>query len=457
MACDDRLTPTPSPVTVAAVATATSAPAATKVATAVPATTVASLPTVTPAPATTVATTAAAATTAAPVATTAAAATTNAPVATIAPSVATAVPPVATAASRIAYVDGYSLFVIDLASKVKKQLVQSGQQGVSGNPAWSPDNKLIVVAIQADIKAKNGRSELYTVNPDNGESKRLFADQPATASDSDPLWSPDGTTITFTRLLGSTGNFDPIKNKHEIWLADANGQNPRKLASGWQPAWSPDSRRVAFVTDGTQRSDGSYPQNNALHLINSKGQNEWEPLTTAKVPTDWTKFNYPFNGEATYLQWPVFLDDGKTVAFTSIGATGLVLTMNSSSGGDLKLWAGQFEGSFGRAYAQPKANTLLLFEGYPPSGFRSLGVVDTSKPAAPDKPILQNFGGNPTKGEALLPAWSPDGTQIAYVNTKTAPTDIAAPVSGSLIVTKIGTSDATELVKGTITGVAWSH
>ncbi len=90
-----------------------------------------------------------------------------------------------------------------------------------------------------------------------------------------------------------------------------------------------------------------------------------------------------------------------------------------------------------------------MFEGLPPTGIIGVGIVDTSKSPAPDKPILQYFG-NPNKGEALYPSWSPDSSQIAF--SLTAPGG-----SPALVIAKVTSGEITELLKGKITGVAWSH
>lgn len=67
-------------------------------------------------------------------------------------------------------------------------------------------------------------------------------------NDVHPDWSPDGKQIAFV------AEFYGYK---EIWIADGDGSNPRRLYAGtsdmpWaeHPAWSPDGRRIAFeVTD----------------------------------------------------------------------------------------------------------------------------------------------------------------------------------------------------------------
>lgn len=62
-------------------------------------------------------------------------------------------------------------------------------------------------------------------------------------------WSPDGRTIAF-ELEDSTscGFAPPPCGRFQIWLVGPDGGDLRKLADdAREPAWSPDSRRLAFV------------------------------------------------------------------------------------------------------------------------------------------------------------------------------------------------------------------
>ena len=63
---------------------------------------------------------------------------------------------------------------------------------------------------------------------------------PGFAGDFDPAWSPDGRRLAFTTTE---------RGRYEIAVADARGRGRRYVASGAQPAWSPDGA-LAFVESG---------------------------------------------------------------------------------------------------------------------------------------------------------------------------------------------------------------
>jgi Tol biopolymer transport system component len=75
-----------------------------------------------------------------------------------------------------------------------------------------------------------------------------------------PEISPDGKQIIFTRTW-----VDKVKDQYRsnLWIVDVDGSRVRELTSGARsdslPVWSPDGKRVAFLSD----RDGT----NQLHVM----------------------------------------------------------------------------------------------------------------------------------------------------------------------------------------------
>ncbi|MBA3725478.1 MAG: PD40 domain-containing protein [Armatimonadetes bacterium] len=67
------------------------------------------------------------------------------------------------------------------------------------------------------------------------------------AEDHDPVWSPNGSTILFTRIPGHKKG--ERRSDGHLWTVRPDGTHLTRLTSGPvfdSGAWSPDSKRIIF-------------------------------------------------------------------------------------------------------------------------------------------------------------------------------------------------------------------
>ncbi len=122
----------------------------------------------------------------------------------------------------------------------------SGQRWLTLNAwifgfVWSPDGRTIAFESMRD-----GNSEIYVVNADGSGQRRLTRNP---ARDFAPAWSPDGQRIAFVRdrdRIRIRGR--PRTHRPEVYVMNADGSRQVRLVRrGRQPLWSPDGRRLAFT------------------------------------------------------------------------------------------------------------------------------------------------------------------------------------------------------------------
>jgi TolB protein len=143
---------------------------------------------------------------------------------------------------------GLSLWSCDLDGKNARVLNDDGLNLV---PSWLPDSLHIVWMKTQPGHDPSRDSQIYLMNTETGESRRLFTDpEQLKFSNSMPVVSPEGDRIAF--VSNRSGNM-------RIWVSDLDGSNAGPISppdaefheaikapiEQKVPAWSPDGKWIA--------------------------------------------------------------------------------------------------------------------------------------------------------------------------------------------------------------------
>ena len=177
---------------------------------------------------------------------------------------------------------------------------------------------------------RDGNEEIYKMNSDGSNQTRLTFNE---ASDSYPVWSPDGRQIAFES--NRDGNY-------EIYVMDAEGTNQRRLTDhpAWDmyPDWSPNGNQIAFISD---RNGGP--------------NHEWNIFV---IDTEGSNVRQVTNG--VFAEQPKWSPDGKWILFRT----------------DEKIFAIRAGGTDLWEVNEPKPDTGCFLGGWSPDGKQILYVEE---------------------------------------------------------------------------------
>ncbi len=140
------------------------------------------------------------------------------------------------------------IWLIDASGKNLRQITHCGP-GLCGQPAWSPDGKLIAFERQeAPSGGKPGPSRIWLFDVASGSMSAVFEDQQVLGLS--PVWSPDGSRLAF---------YDANVQAIQV-LTLATGQQQQIPSSmGEVGSFAPDGSRMAYA-DIREVGPQFYPQ-----------------------------------------------------------------------------------------------------------------------------------------------------------------------------------------------------
>ncbi len=210
---------------------------------------------------------------------------------------------------------------------------------------------------------------LYSVRGDGTGETRLL-----TLAGSD-IWgasvSPDGKRIAFRVSAGKNPASD-------IFVANINGSDARRITHSGrhdtQPAWSPDGKRLAFISLPAGTS-GNY----LLQTIGADGSGLKTILSGV-----------------TEMRLPVWSPDAKSIAYQTRNGLRQQIAAVSSAGGPVT-WLPATAGAADPAWSSTNAIAFVTADGM---------IAVTAPAGASARDVIRN---------GAMPAWSADATRIAYI------------------------------------------
>ena len=257
------------------------------------------------------------------------------------------------------------LLALDSGGRSIGRIVDLPAQSAPATPVLHPSGKSVVFALTQQPDKKRGfGSDLYTVNLDGTGYKPVVEHESDNVFYASPRFDATGNVLYFHRRAALIQNGAFVGNEDSLERLDLKtGERKRLLMNGADPALSPDGKMIVYVHLTQGQPDG-------LWIANVDGSNA-RPFFKTK-DTWW------------YLQAPRFAPTGCEIVFSGAGhtVTGLPPAPVASSAA-----------ARGVAHLNIPSDLNLA-----PCDGMSVKVVGQT-------------------GDDVVPAWSPNGTQVAYVGT----------------------------------------